>query len=168
MRRPANQERVQGRIRRWRDLCPDLALRSTFIVGFPGETEADFEFLLDWLTEAQIDRLGCFKYEPIEGAPANDLPGAVPEEVKEERHARLMAHQQAISTARLAARVGRTLEVIIDEVADDGALGRSKGDAPEVDGKVVVEDGEGLDLGDVVRVGITASDEYDLYGRLAA
>ncbi len=168
MRRPANQERVLDRIRRWRDLCPDLALRSTFIVGFPGETEADFDFLLDWLTEAQIDRLGCFKYEPVEGAPANDSPGAVPEEVKEERHARLMAHQQAISTARLAAKVGRVLEVIIDEVADDGALGRGKGDAPEVDGKVIVEDGEGLTAGDLVRVEVTGSDEYDLHGRLAA
>lgn len=169
MRRPANQERVLDRIRRWRDLCPDLTLRSTFIVGFPGETEADFEFLLNWLTEAQIDRLGCFKYEPVEGAPANDLADAVPEPVKEERHARLMAHQQAISTARLAAKVGRTLEVLIDEAGEDGAaLGRTKGDAPEVDGKVVVEDGAGLEAGEVVRVEVTGTDEYDLHGRLVA
>ena len=167
MRRPANQERVLERIRRWREVSPDLTLRSTFIVGFPGETEADFDFLLDWLGEAQLDRVGCFKYEPVEGAPANDLPGAVPEEVKEERFARFMARQQAISAARLAAKVGRTLEVIVDEAGEDGALGRTKGDAPEVDGRVLVEDGQDLEPGSIVAVEVTGSDEHDLVGRLA-
>ena len=167
MRRPANQERVLERIRRWREVSPDLTLRSTFIVGFPGETEADFDFLLDWLDEAQLDRVGCFKYEPVEGAPANDLPGAVPEEVKEERYARFMARQQAISAARLAAKVGRTLEVIVDEAGEDGALGRTKGDAPEVDGRVLVEDGQDLEPGSIVAVEVTGSDEHDLVGRLA-
>jgi ribosomal protein S12 methylthiotransferase len=167
MRRPANQERVLERIRRWREVSPDLTLRSTFIVGFPGETEADFDFLLDWLGEAQLDRVGCFKYEPVQGAPANDLPGAVPDEVKEERYVRFMARQQAISAARLAAKVGRTLEVIVDEAGEDGALGRTKGDAPEVDGRVLVEDGQDLEPGSIVAVEVTGSDEHDLVGRLA-
>ena len=168
MRRPANQMRVLDRIHRWRELCPDLTLRSTFIVGFPGETEADFRFLLDWLSEAQIDRVGCFTYEPVEGAPANDLPGAVPEEVKEERYARLMEHQQAISSARLAAKVGRRIEVIVDGVDDGKAVGRSKGDAPEVDGSVLILDGGSLDPGDMALVEVTASDAYDLTARLAS
>src|SRR4051794_3009349 len=167
MRRPANQERVLERIRRWREVSPDLTLRSTFIVGFPGETEADFAYLLDWLGEAQLDRVGCFRYEPVQGAPANDLPGAVPDEVKEERYARFMARQQAISAARLAAKVGRTLEVIVDEAGEDGALGRTKGDAPEVDGRVLVEDGQDLEPGSIVAIEVTGSDEHDLVGRLA-
>jgi ribosomal protein S12 methylthiotransferase len=167
MRRPANQERVLERIHRWRELCPDLTLRSTFIVGFPGETEADFRFLLDWLSEAQLDRVGCFTYEPVEGAPANGLPEPVPEEVKEERHARLMEHQQAISVARLAAKVGRRIEVIVDEVGETKAVGRSKGDAPEVDGSVLIEDGHDLEPGDIVLVEVTGSDAYDLTARLA-
>ena len=152
MRRPANQMRVLDRIHRWRELCPDLTLRSTFIVGFPGETEADFRFLLDWLSQAQIDRAGCFTYEPVEGAPANDLPDAVPEEVKEERYARLMEHQQAISSVRLAAKIGRRIEVIVDAVDDGKAVGRSKGDAPEVDGSVLILDGDQLDPGQIVEV----------------
>jgi ribosomal protein S12 methylthiotransferase len=168
MRRPANQMRVLDRIHRWRELCPDLTLRSTFIVGFPGETEADFRFLLDWLSEAQIDRVGCFTYEPVDGAPANDLPDAVPEEVKEERYARLMEHQQAISSARLAAKVGRRIEVIVDGVDDGKAVGRSKGDAPEVDGSVLILDGGSLDPGDIALVEVTASDAYDLTARLAS
>jgi ribosomal protein S12 methylthiotransferase len=167
MRRPANQERVLGRIHRWREACPDLTLRSTFIVGFPGETEEDFAYLLDWLGEAQIDRAGCFRYEPIEGAPANDLPGAVPEEVKEKRHARFMERQQAISAARLAAKIGRTVEAIVDEVGEDGAVARTKGDAPEVDGCVLVRDGQGLEPGEIVRIEVTGSGEHDLEGRLA-
>jgi ribosomal protein S12 methylthiotransferase len=167
MRRPANQERVLGRIHRWRELCPDLTLRSTFIVGFPGETEADFAYLLDWLGEARIDRAGCFRYEPIDGAPANDLPGAVPEEVKEERHARFMERQQAISAARLAAKVGRTVDAIVDDVGEEGAVARTKGDAPEVDGTLLVRDGQGLEPGEIVRVEVTGSDEHDLVGRLA-
>src|SRR3954447_21186096 len=165
MRRPANQERVLERIRRWREVSPDLTLRSTFIVGFPGETDADFAYLLDWLDEAQLDRVGCFKYEPVEGAPANDLPGAVPEEVRAERFARFMARQQAISAARLAAKVGRTLDVIVDEAGEDGARGRTKGDAPEVDGRVLVEDGQDLEPGSIVAVEVTGSDEHDLVGR---
>lgn len=166
MRRPANQERVLDRIRRWRELCPDLSLRSTFIVGFPGETEADFRFLLAWLSEAQLDRVGCFTYEPVEGAPANALPEPVPEEVKEERYARLMAHQQAISAARLAAKVGRRIEVIVDQVEGAGAVGRSRGDAPEVDGSVLIEDGAGLRPGDIVEALVTGSGAYDLTARL--
>ncbi len=167
MRRPANQERVLGRIHRWREACPDLTLRSTFIVGFPGETEEDFAYLLDWLGEARIDRAGCFRYEPIEAAPANDLPGAVPEEVKEERYARFMERQGAISAARLAAKVGRTVEAIVEEVGEDGAAARTKGDAPEVDGTVLIVDGQGLAPGEIVRVEVTGSDEHDLEGRLA-
>ena len=133
------------RIAKWRGIVPDLALRSTFIVGFPGETEADFQYLLDWLKAAQIDRAGCFKYEAVAGAAANDLPGAVPEDVKDDRWHRFMAAQAAISEARLAAKVGRTLDVIIDAVdADGGASGRSKYDAPEIDGEVHLRDAGGV------------------------
>jgi ribosomal protein S12 methylthiotransferase len=163
MRRPANQEKVMERVHRWRGICPDLALRSTFIVGFPGETEEDFEFLLDWLDEAKLDRVGCFKYEAVAGATANALPNAVPEEVKQERWERLMAHQQAISAERLQSRVGRTLDVIIDEVDADGAVGRSYADAPEIDGSVFVGDTD-LDPGDIVKVAIDHAEEYDLWG----
>ena len=163
MRRPAAQGKVLERIRRWRDICPDLTLRSTFIVGFPGETEADFNFLLDWLSEAQIDRAGCFRYEPVEGAPANELTDPVPEEVKEERWQRLMAHQQRISATRLAAKVGREIEVILDEVNEDGAVGRSQGDAPEVDGRVLMAGAYDVVPGDIVRVRVTAAEAYDLH-----
>jgi ribosomal protein S12 methylthiotransferase len=165
MRRPANEAKVLERIRRWRDICPDIALRSTFIVGFPGETEDDVAYLLDWLEEAQLDRVGCFKYEPVEGAAANELPGAVPEEVKQERWERFMATQARISAAKLQAKIGRMLDVIIDEVDDDGgATGRSKADAPEIDGQVHLRDAGGLKPGDIVAVAIEDADEYDLFG----
>ena len=165
MRRPANEAKVLDRIRRWRAVQPDLALRSPFIVGFPGETEADFEYLLDWLTEAQIDRAGCFKYEAVAGAAANELPGAVPEDVKADRWHRFMAHQAGISEARLAAKVGRTLDVLIDAVDEEsGASGRSKYDAPEIDGEVHLRDAGGVSVGDIVRVEIEDADEVDLFG----
>jgi ribosomal protein S12 methylthiotransferase len=166
MRRPANQEKVLGRIQSWRRQVPDLTLRSTFIVGFPGETEADFAFLLDWLDEAQLDRVGCFRYEPVDGAPANDLPGAVPDEVKEERWQRFMERQQGISAARLQAKVGRTLDVMVDGLDDEGdPVGRTEGDAPEVDGRVFLEGAEGLAPGTIVSTLIEAADDYDLRGR---
>jgi ribosomal protein S12 methylthiotransferase len=164
MKRPANTDKVLDRIKMWRQGCPDLTLRSTFIVGFPGETEQDFQYLLDWLTEAQIDRLGCFKYEPVDGAPANEIPGAVPPEVQEERWNRLMAHQQEISAKRFAAKVGREMDVLIDEVDEDGAIGRSWSDAPEIDGNVFLNGETGLKPGDMVRAKIDESDEYDLWG----
>ena len=165
MRRPANDAKVLDRIRKWRGVVPDLALRSTFVVGFPGETEADFQYLLDWLGEAQIDRAGCFKYEAVEGAAANALPGAVPEEVKEERWHRFMAAQSAISEQRLALKVGRDIDVLIDAVDDEGgASGRSKYDAPEIDGEVHLRDAGGVAVGDIIRVRIEESDEADLFG----
>ena len=165
MRRPANEAKVLERIRRWRDICPDIALRSTFIVGFPGETEEDVAYLLDWLEEAQLDRVGCFKYEAVEGAAANALPGAVPEEVKQARWERFMATQARISAAKLQARIGRTLEIIIDEVDDEGgATGRSKADAPEIDGQVHLRDAAGLAVGDIVAVQVEDADDYDLFG----
>ncbi len=167
MRRPARQEKVLERIRRWREICPEIAIRSTFVVGFPGETEEDFAFLLEWLEEAQLDRVGCFAYENVAGAPANDLPGHVPEEVKEERRARLMALQEEISRRRLARRVGQEMAVLIDHVSTDGAVGRTYADAPEIDGRVFVEDGEELSPGDIVWVDITDSDAHDLHGELA-
>ena len=163
MRRPAHQAKTLDRLAAWRQAVPDLAIRSNFIVGFPGETEADFQFLLDWLSEAQLDRVGCFRYEPVEGATANALPGLVPEEVKDERWHRLMAHQQAISEAKLAAKVGRELEVIVDEVDEDGAICRSHADAPEIDGNVFLEDADGLAPGDIVRVRVVEHAEYDLH-----
>lgn len=166
MRRPGNQEKTLERIHRWRNDCPDLALRSTFIVGFPGETEEDFSYLLDWLREAQLDRVGCFKYEPVEGARSNALPNAVPEEVKEERWNRLMQVQQEISTERLAAKVGRTIAVLIDEVDEDGAIGRSWADAPEIDGAVYLNGETDLKPGDLVTARVEESDEYDLWAML--
>jgi ribosomal protein S12 methylthiotransferase len=165
MRRPANDAKVLDRIRKWRAAVPDLALRSTFVVGFPGETEEDFQYLLDWLVEAQIDRAGCFKYEAVEGAAANALPGAVPEAVKEERWHRFMAAQTAVSEARLALKVGRDIDVLIDAVDDEGgASGRSKYDAPEIDGEVHLRDAGGVKVGDIVRVRVEESDEADLFG----
>ncbi|TWB45056.1 30S ribosomal protein S12 methylthiotransferase RimO [Nitrospirillum pindoramense] len=164
MKRPANQEKVLDRIRGWREVCPDLTIRSTFIVGFPGETEQDFQFLLDWLSEAKIDRLGCFKYEAVDGAPANAIEGAVPEEVKEERWNRLMAHQQAISEERMQAKVGRTIDVIIDEVDEEGAIGRSAADAPEIDGSVFLNGDTSVAVGDIVQVTVEHAEEYDLWG----
>jgi ribosomal protein S12 methylthiotransferase len=164
MRRPGDQEKTLARIQAWRRDCPPLALRSTFIVGFPGETEEDFEQLLGWLQEAQLDRVGCFKYEAVKGAPANDLPGAVPEEVKQERWERFMETQKAISAARLKEKVGYTLGVLIDEVDEEGAIGRSYADAPEIDGNVFLNGETGVKPGDIVDVTIEHSDEYDLWG----
>jgi ribosomal protein S12 methylthiotransferase len=168
MRRPANEAKVLDRIKAWRNMCPDIALRSTFIVGFPGETEDDVSYLLDWLEEAQLDRVGCFKYEAVAGAAANDLPGAVPEEVKQERWDRFMAVSARISAAKLQAKIGRTLDVIIDEVdSEGGATGRSKADAPEIDGQVHLRDTSGLAPGDIVRAVIEDADDYDLFGAIA-
>lgn len=165
MKRPANEAKVLERVKSWRQICPDLTIRSTFVVGFPGETEADFQYLLDWLDEAQLDRVGAFCFEPVEGAAANALPNPVPEEVKEERYARIMEKTAAISAARLAAKVGRTLDVIIDEVDDEGgATGRSQADAPEIDGNVFLRDAGGLAQGDITPVLIEDADEHDLYG----
>ena len=165
MKRPANEAKVLERVKNWRMICPDLTIRSTFVVGFPGETEADFQYLLDWLDEAQLDRVGAFRFEPVEGAAANALPGHVPEEVKEERYARIMEKTAAISAARLLAKVGRTLDVIIDEVDDEGgATGRSKADAPEIDGNVFLRDAGGLKQGDIIPVQIEDADEHDLFG----
>jgi ribosomal protein S12 methylthiotransferase len=167
MRRPAHQEKTLERIGRWRAVCPDLALRSTFIVGFPGETEADFALLLDWLSEARLARVGCFKYENVDGAAANALPGHVPEAVKEERYARLMQHQQAISAAVLATRVGKTIEVIVDEVDAEGAIARSHWDAPEIDGSVHLNGETCFAPGDRLPVRVTHADEYDLWAEPA-
>ena len=165
MKRPANEAKVLERLRGWRAIAPDITIRSTFVVGFPGETEEDFQYLLDWLDEAQLDRVGAFRFEPVEGASANDLPGAVPEEVKEERYARIMEKTAAISAAKLQAKVGRTLEVIIDAVdAEGGATGRSQADAPEIDGEVFLRDAGHLEQGDIVPVLIEDADEHDLYG----
>jgi ribosomal protein S12 methylthiotransferase len=165
MKRPANEAKVLDRLRSWREIAPDIAVRSSFVVGFPGETEEDFQYLLDWLDEAQLDRVGAFRFEPVQGAPANDLPGAVPDEVKEERYARIMERTAAISAAKLQAKIGRTLDVIIDVVDDEGgATGRSKADAPEIDGEVHLRDAAGLKPGDVVRVAIEDADDHDLFG----
>ncbi len=168
MRRPANQEKTLERIGRWRAMCPDLGLRSTFIVGFPGETEEDFAFLLDWLHEARLTRVGCFKYENVEGAASRALDGHVPEEVKAERYERFMAVQREVSAEVLASQVGKTLEVLIDEADKEGATGRSAWDAPEIDGSVFIADAAGVTPGDIVRVRITDSDEYDLWAEPAA
>jgi ribosomal protein S12 methylthiotransferase len=165
MKRPANEAKVLERIQKWRSIVPDLAIRSTFIVGFPGETEEDFQYLLDWLEQAQIDRAGCFKYEAVDGAQANALPGAVPEDVKEERWHRFMALQSQISQRRLEAKIGRTIEVLIDEVDDEGgASGRSKYDAPEIDGMVHLRDCTGVQPGDIITALIEDADEADLFG----
>jgi ribosomal protein S12 methylthiotransferase len=165
MKRPAHQDKTLKRLAQWRDICPELTIRSTFIVGFPGETEEDFQHLLQWLEEAQLDRVGCFRYEPVNGATANALPDAVPEPVKEERWHRLMQAQQAISEQRLSRRVGTTLEVLVDEVDDQRATGRSWADAPEIDGNVFVSSQRELQPGDLICVLIEHADEYDLSGR---
>jgi len=174
MKRPANEAKVLERLRAWREICPDIAIRSSFVVGFPGETEADFKYLLDWLDEAQLDRVGAFRFEPVAGAAANDLPGQVPEAVKEERYARIMAKTEAISAAKLAAKVGRVLPVIIDEVGepdedgDLGATGRSQADAPEIDGAVYLRQvPENLAPGDIVEVLVEDADAHDLFGVIA-
>ncbi len=175
MKRPANEAKVLERLRDWRAICPDIAIRSSFVVGFPGETDADFTYLLEWLGEAQLDRVGAFRFEPVEGAAANDLPGVVPDEVKEERYARLMELTARISADKLAAKVGQTLTVIIDEVGepdedgDIGATGRSQADAPEIDGAVYLRNvPETLKSGDFVDVRIEDADEHDLFGVVTA
>ncbi len=163
MRRPAHQEKTLERIGRWRESCPDLAIRSTFIVGFPGESEEDFDLLLDWLSEARLSRVGCFKYENVDGARANALPGHVPEEIKEERYDRLMRHQQAISAELLRARVGKTIEVIVDEVNEEETVARSHWDAPEIDGNVYLTTNLALKPGDRLMVAVEDGNEYDLW-----
>lgn len=162
MRRPANTENNLARIRKWRDICPDITLRSTFIVGFPGETEAEFEELLVFLEEAQLDRVGCFAYSSVEGAAANALPDPVPEEVKEERRARFMALQEKISRARLVQKIGKRMTVLVDEVRKDGAIARSTADAPEIDGIVHIARSKNLKAGEFVQVEVTGSDTHDL------
>lgn len=171
MKRPANEAKVLDRLRSWREICPDIAIRSSFVVGFPGETEADFQYLLDWLDEALLDRVGAFRFEPVAGASANALPDPVPEEVKEERYARIMAKTEAISAAKLAAKVGRILPVIIDEVGepdedgDVGATGRSQADAPEIDGNVFLRNvAPGLAPGQIIDVIVEDADAHDLFG----
>lgn len=166
MKRPGKIDRTLERIKQWREICPDLTLRSTFIVGFPGETEEDFQMLLDFLKEAQLDRVGCFKFSPVEGAPATEMADQVPEDVKEERFHRFMQLQQEISAERLKQKIGRTLDVIVDEIDDEGIIGRTKADAPEVDGLVYIENlsGTPVKVGEFIKVTITYSDEYDLWG----
>ncbi|MCP4637667.1 MAG: 30S ribosomal protein S12 methylthiotransferase RimO [Methyloversatilis sp.] len=166
MKRPANAENNLERIRAWRSICPDITIRSTFIAGFPGETEQEFEELLDFLGEARLDRVGCFAYSPVEGASANDLPGALPEEVREERRQRLMEFQEDISTQRLEEKIDREMIVLVDEVDEDGAVARSEGDAPDIDGLVHILDGQDLEVGDFVRVRITDCDVHDLYAEV--
>jgi ribosomal protein S12 methylthiotransferase len=163
MKRPASSENNLARIRAWRDVCPDITIRSTFIVGFPGETEDDFVQLLDFMQEAQLDRVGCFAYSPVEGATANALPGAVPEEVKQERLARFMELQAGISAEKLQQKIGQTMLVLVDAVDEENAVGRSAADAPEIDGVVYLEGGAGLIPGDLVEVTITDADEHDLF-----
>lgn len=165
MKRPAFEDKTLARIKNWRKICPELTIRSTFIVGFPGETEEDFQYLLDWLTEAQLDRVGCFQYSPVEGAPANLLDNPVADDVKQERWDRFMAHQQAISTARLQLKVGKEMDVLIDEVDDQGAVARCYADAPEIDGSVFIASTD-LNPGDKVRVRIVDADEYDMWAEL--
>lgn len=166
MKRPAHAENTLERIRRWREICPDLTIRSTFIVGFPGETDEDFELLLDWLEEAELDRVGCFTYSAVEGAPANELPDPVPEEVAAERLERFMNVQARISARRLARKVGRDIEVLIDEVDDEGAIGRSQADAPEIDGLVYLNGETDLKPGQRVWARVEHSDEHDLWASL--
>jgi len=165
MKRPGDSENVLARIRQWRETCPDLTLRSTFIVGFPGETEAEFEELLDFIEEAQLDRVGAFAYSPVEGAAANELPDHIPPEVQQERLARLMLLQEEISAERLRRKVGKTITVLVDEVDEEGAIARSSADAPEIDGLVYIENGQDLQIGDFAEVKITDSDTHDLWAR---
>ena len=167
MKRPAATENVLERIRRWREICPDLTLRSTFIVGFPGETEEDFEQLLDFLDVAQLDRVGCFAYSAVKGAAANELPNPVPEEVKQDRLARFMEFQSRISADRLESRVGRREQVLIDEVVEEGAVARSRADAPEIDGQVFIDGATHLKVGDRVDVVIEEVDDHDMWAHLA-
>ena len=166
MKRPGAVERMLERIKKWREICPELTLRSTFIVGFPGETEEDFQLLLDFLQEAQLDRVGCFKFSPVEGAVATDMPDQVPEDIKEQRFHRFMQVQQAISAQCLQQKIGKTLAVIVDEIDEQGIVGRSMADAPEIDGVVYVDNlsQSAVKIGDIIQVTITQADEYDLWG----
>jgi len=166
MRRPAHQEKTADRIRKWREICPDLAIRSTFIVGFPGETDEDFEFLLDWLDEVKLDRVGCFKFESVDGAPANDLAAPVPQEVKEQRWHRFMQRQQAISARSLARKVGRRVPVIIDESSGLRAKGRTVWDAPEIDGSIHLTSRRPIRVGEILTARIESADAYDFHGTI--
>ncbi len=166
MKRPASAENILQRLQTWREICPEITVRSTFIVGFPGETEAEFQELLDFLTAAQLDRVGCFKYSPVPGAQANELPDPVPESVQQERYERFMSCQAEISQRKLQQKVGRTMTVLIDQVDDEGAIARSMADAPEIDGLVYIEDGQQLKAGDFATVKIVEAAEYDLYAEL--
>ena len=174
MKRPAAAEKTLERIQAWRKLCPDLTIRSTFIAGFPGETEGEFQELLDYLTDAQLDRVGCFAYSPVDGAKANELPDAVPAELREERQARFMAHQEAISRTRLKAKIGRSIDVLVDRLAEDDkgnriAIGRSKADAPEIDGMVYVTGvSKKLQAGEFLRAKVIDAQEHDLVAELAS
>jgi ribosomal protein S12 methylthiotransferase len=163
MKRPAAAENTLERIHTWRSICPDITLRSTFIVGFPGETDDDFNILLDFLEEAQLDRVGCFQYSPVDGARANNLPNHVPQELMQERWERFMELQQQISSEKLQAKIGRTIEVLIDEVDEQGAVGRSSADAPDIDGKVYLDGVVDLQPGDLVEAVVESADEYDLW-----
>ena len=168
MARPAAAAKTLDEIAAWRDACPDITLRSTFIVGYPGETEDEFQTLLDWLDEAQLDRVGCFQYENVDGARSNDLPGHVPNDIKQDRWDQFMAKAQAISEAKLAAKVGRVMDVIVDEIDKDGATCRTKSDAPEIDGNLFIDEGfENLSVGDIVTVKVDEAGEYDLWGVIA-
>lgn len=166
MKRPGTVERTLERIQKWREICPEITLRSTFIVGFPGETEEEFQMLLDFIDKAELDRVGCFKYSPVEGAKANELPDPIPEEVQEERFQRFMELQQQVSIRKLARKVGKEMLVLIDEVDEEGATGRSAADAPEIDGLVYLNGETGLKPGDMVKVRIDEADEYDLWASL--
>ena len=168
MKRPGDVDKVLERIAGWRKVVPDLTIRSTFITGFPGETENEFNELLDFLDAAQLDRVGAFSYSPVEGAAANALPGALPDTVREERKARLMRHQEDISTQRLEAKIGRTITVLVDDIDEEGAIARSEGDAPDIDGLVYITDGHELEIGEFVDVTITDCDVHDLYAEIAA
>ena len=166
MKRPAATEKTMERIKKWREICPEIVIRSTFIVGFPGETEEHFEYLLDFLREARLDRVGCFTYSPVDGAPANELENQIPEEIKEERLARFMEVQAQISAEKLQEKIGLEMDILIDHAGPDGAIGRTKGDAPEIDGEVHLLDVTGLEPGQVVRGRIIGADEHDLWAEL--
>jgi len=166
MKRPAHAENTLERIKKWREQVPNLVLRSTFVVGFPGETEDDFQQLLDWLDEAELDRVGCFKYSPVDGAKANELPDHVPEDIQQQRWERFMAKAQEISTRKLARRIGQTMTVLVDEVDEEGAIGRTYADAPNIDGMVYLNDYFDCQPGDLLNVEIEHADEYDLWGRV--
>lgn len=165
MKRPAHTENTLKRIQQWRSECPDITLRSTFIVGFPGETETEFQYLLDFLEEAQLDRVGCFKYSPVDGATANNLPNPIDAELQQERWEQFMATQQKISAQKLQKKIGKTLDIIIDDVGDDGAVGRSKADAPEIDGCVYLEGATDLQPGSIIQAEVIDADEYDLWAK---